>query len=149
MPASRRSGKSERVTGRIVKTLPKLMHEVIKVAARLAFLARANRNQNCGLTGLHGLNDHLLRDVGLLRDRDSGLILNDIDGEIVFPVVKPGPFVKPDGQGQGFRNDGNDRRRQGSDRRMEERRGGDHRDFENARMGFRSAICGISGPGLP
>ncbi|TQV75889.1 hypothetical protein [Denitrobaculum tricleocarpae] len=35
------------------------------------------------MVNLEALNDHTLRDIGLLRDRLTGTILNDVSGEVL------------------------------------------------------------------
>lgn len=44
---------------------------------------KARRQEEQRINNLRGLSDHALRDIGLLRDRHSGTILNDMSGEVL------------------------------------------------------------------
>ncbi len=68
-----------------IKALRGLFHAA---AGMLRTRLRARAERNRARRGLQGLNNHVLRDVGLLRDRFTGTLLSDSSGRILEEAAR-------------------------------------------------------------
>lgn len=111
----------------LLRSITTVMGELVGDVKALSAHYRSRRQQRRMLVELHRINDHALRDIGLVRDRFSGVILDDNKGDVVptLPhppqedaVVPMNNVREPRDGASGFR--GHERR--GTDRRLRERR---------------------------
>ncbi len=102
---------------------------------------KAQRAEKRRMANLEALNDHTLRDIGLLRDRFTGTILNDVSGEVLDVETRQAydaGEVTPGGFGPAHLNmierRQSDRRR--AERRFLVRRSGAESGAPDARQGY-------------
>lgn len=152
MSATRRGMKRVQILSGILRALKTVTGEVIGDVKALAAHYRSRRRQRRMLVELHRINDHALRDIGLVRDRFSGVILDDAKGDVVStlpdPMNETATPSDPSAE-QGFRTSGyQGRERRSAERRLLDRRAGSRNGQEPARpdrraFDRRAQICEI------
>ena len=137
MSAMRRGIKRVKILSGILHALKTVMGEAINDVKAMAAQHRSRRQQQLTVIALHQINDHALRDIGLVRDRFSGVILDDAKGDVVStlpdPLSEAATSVKP-AYKQGVKTPGyNGRERRSSERRQWDRRADNRNGQEPAR----------------
>ncbi len=115
-----------RILSAIARSITTVAGELMEDIRALAAHYRSRRRQRRMLLELHRINDHALRDIGLVRDRFSGVILDGNKGDIVLTLPQsPEEATLPeswtgerDVRTSGYRG----RERRSSDRRLFQRR---------------------------
>ena len=72
-----------RILSAVAHSIMTVAGELVEDLGALAAHYRSRRRQRRMLLELHRINDHALRDIGLVRDRFSGVILDDNKGDVV------------------------------------------------------------------
>ena len=134
MSALRRGMRRVKILPWIARTIPTVTAELIGDVKALVSQYRSHRHQRHLLVELHRINDHALRDIGLVRDRFSGIILDDSNGDVV-ETMPPSADESRDTAvvGRHHMSGYNGRERRCSDRRHAQRRDGDRAFQEPSR----------------